>query len=92
MMNEIDQIEMAEILDNQNAAMVDVREVIEFNDFNIGGINVPAHLLNENLETLRKFDVLIIACSNGTISHIMQRVFKKKLPEKTILHLTGGIY
>ena len=59
MMNEIDQIEMAEILDNQNAAMVDVREVIEFNDFNIGGINVPAHLLNENLETLRKGSVEI---------------------------------
>ena len=91
-MSEINQTELAEVLESQNATLVDVREVIEFNDFNIGGINVPAHLLNENMEKLRQFDVLIIACSNGTISHIMQRVFKKKLPEKTVLHLTGGIY
>ncbi|MFT4733352.1 MAG: rhodanese-related sulfurtransferase [Algoriphagus sp.] len=91
-MNEINQDQLAEVLESQHAILVDIREVIEFNDFNIGGINIPSHLLNENLEKLMEFDVLIIACSNGTISHIMQRVFMKKLPTKTILHLTGGIY
>lgn len=83
---------MEEILATKNATIVDVRERSEFLDFNIGGLNVPAHLVNEHLEQLQKFDVLIIVCSNGSRSHILTRVFQKKLPKKIILHLEEGIF
>ncbi|WP_341226922.1 rhodanese-like domain-containing protein [uncultured Arcticibacterium sp.] len=89
---EISQNELQEVLDNQNAVIVDVRERSEFNDFNIGGISVPAHLLNEHLKDLTEFDTLIVACSNGARSYILARVIQKKLPEKNILHLGEGVF
>jgi rhodanese-related sulfurtransferase len=88
----ISQTELQQIINCKNVCLVDVREEIEFDEFNIGGINIPGHLISERLAALEKFDFLIIACSNGTISHILTRVFKKKLPQKTILHLKDGIY
>lgn len=89
---EISQKELSDIIDNQKTAIVDVREKSEFDDFNIGGINIPAHLLNEHLEELEAFDTLIIACSNGARSYILARVIQKKLPEKNVLHLTEGVF
>ena len=89
---EINQAEMKAIIDCVNVCLVDVREPIEYQEFNIGGINIPSHLVNEHLENLKSFDFLIIACSNGTISHILTRVFQKKLQHKVILHLKEGIY
>ena len=49
---EISQKNLAEVIDNQNSIIVDVREKSEFDDFNIGGINIPAHLLNETLKRI----------------------------------------
>jgi rhodanese-related sulfurtransferase len=89
---EINQTEMLTILDAKNVCLVDIREVIEFQEFNIGGINIPSHLINEKIDLLKSFDVLIIACSNGTLSQILLRVFQKKLPQKTIIHLKEGIF
>jgi rhodanese-related sulfurtransferase len=88
----INQTELQEIINCKNVCLVDVREEIEFHNFNIGGINIPSHLINEQLYLLESYDVLIIGCSNGTISHILTRVFRKKLPKKNILHLDKGIY
>ena len=89
---QIAQKELSKYLEDSTAMIVDVRDEWEFRDFNIGGINVPAHLLNENLDQLKKYQTLIIVCSNGTRSHIMSRVIQKKLPEQTILHLEEGIF
>lgn len=89
---QIDQQEMQEELKNESAVLVDIREELEFADFNIGGINIPAHLINERQHLLENFTTLILACSNGTRSHILSRVFLKKFPEKRILHLKEGIY
>ncbi|AWV98187.1 rhodanese-like domain-containing protein [Arcticibacterium luteifluviistationis] len=89
---EINQKELKNVLDKENATIVDVRETSEFKDFNIGGINIPAHLLNEHLDELREFDTLIVACSNGARSYILAKIIQKKLPQKNVLHLTEGVF
>ncbi|KPM46982.1 rhodanese-like domain-containing protein [Jiulongibacter sediminis] len=89
---EIELSELEEFLKDPEAALVDVRESWEFRDFNIGGINVPAHLLNEHIHILEGYKKLVIACSNGTRSSILARVFKKKLPEAAIYHLSEGVF
>lgn len=89
---EISQAELADIKQKPQTEIVDIREHLEFEDFNIGGINVPAHLLNENLDRLETYQHLIVVCSNGTRSHILSRVMAKKLPMIQIYHLSEGIY
>jgi rhodanese-related sulfurtransferase len=74
-----------------NYTVVDIREIEEFTSHNIGGLNIPAHLLNENLALLQSSKKIVVVCSNGTRSHIMARVMQKKIPSAQIYHLTEGI-
>jgi rhodanese-related sulfurtransferase len=93
-MNEVKEIsaEEFEIFKFQKSTLiVDVREKEEFQQFNIGGLNMPAHLLKENLTELEKYKKLLIICSNGLRSHIMARVIQKKIPSAIVYHLTEGI-
>jgi rhodanese-related sulfurtransferase len=89
---EIDRNEMKELLKLGSSEIIDIREIWEFKDFNIGGINVPAHELNEYKDIMEQFENLIIVCSNGTRSSIVARVLAKKLPNTTIYHLEEGIF
>ncbi len=89
---EINQSETQDLIEKGSAVIVDVREKWEFDDFNIGGINIPAHLLNDHLNELKQYSQLIVACSNGTRSSIMARVIQKKLPKKEIYHLEEGVF
>ncbi len=83
--------ELPEWLSDKDCQLIDIRETEEFAEFNLGGINIPSHLINENVEKLSAYTTLIIACSNGTRSHILARVYRKKFPGKRILHLKDGI-
>lgn len=89
---EIAQNDLESVLSNPNTILVDVREITEFADFNIGGINIPPHKITERLEELKDYQTIVVACSNGTRSGIVARLLTKKLPEKTILHLEEGIF
>ncbi len=89
---EISQNDLESILSEPNAVLLDVREISEFGDFNIGGINIPPHEITERLEELQNYKTIIVACSNGTRSSIVARLLAKKLPEKRILHLEEGIF
>jgi rhodanese-related sulfurtransferase len=93
-MNEVKEIneQEFEILNSQKSTLIiDVREKEEFQHFNIGGLNMPSHLLKDYLQELKKYDNLIIVCSNGLRSHIMARVIQKKIPSANVFHLTEGI-
>jgi rhodanese-related sulfurtransferase len=89
---EISQNDLAAVLSKPCTILLDVREITEFADFNIGGINIPPHEITERLEELKSYDSIIVACSNGTRSSIVARLLTKKLPEKNILHLEEGIF
>lgn len=89
---EISQQDLEAALAKPKTLLLDVREVWEFADFNIGGINIPPHEITERLEDLNNYDTIIVACSNGTRSSIVARLLTKKLPNKEILHLEEGIF
>ena len=89
---EISQNDLKSILSNPKSILLDVREISEFADFNIGGINIPPHEVTERLDELKNYQTIVVACSNGTRSSIVARLLKKKLSEKTILHLKEGVF
>jgi len=89
---EITQKELEGLLLKPKTLLLDVREISEFADFNIGGINIPPHEITERLEELSNYNTIIVACSNGTRSSIVARLLTKKLPDKEILHLEQGIF
>lgn len=89
---EISQQNLETILAKPKTLLLDVREVWEFADFNIGGINIPPHEITERLDELGDYDTIVVACSNGTRSSIVARLLTKKLPTKEILHLEEGIF
>ena len=89
---EISQSDLESILSDPKSILLDVREMSEFVDFNIGGINIPPHEFTERLEEIKNYQIIVVACSNGTRSSIVARLLTKKLPEKTILHLKEGVF
>src|ERR1700712_4757504 len=88
----IPQAELAALLQIPKTVLLDVREVSEYQDFNIGGINIPPHEIPDKLQLLDAYENIIVACSNGTRSGIIARVLLKKLPNKRIYHLEEGVY
>ena len=91
---EINRNQIEELINSDiySCSIIDVREKEEFVDFNIGGLNIPAHEVTGKIEFLEKFEKLIIVCSNGMRSNIMARVLLKKLKNPQIMHLTEGIF
>lgn len=85
------QIAYSELENFKDSERVDVREKIEFAEYNVGGRNIPAHELNYFLNELEKEEKLVVYCSNGLRSSIVARVLAKKLPTIPIFHLSSGI-
>lgn len=92
MYTEITQKQLEEFKSKPSTVLLDVRETWEYNDFNIGGINIPPHEITDRLSEIEGYENIIVACSNGTRSSIVARLLTKKLPETTIYHLEEGIF
>ncbi|GAB2592368.1 rhodanese-like domain-containing protein [Spirosoma areae] len=74
-------------------ALVDVRDEWEFEEFNIGGLNIPLPDIRARKTELLPYGSLIIICTNGARSRVAAKDFLRQ-PEfqhKTIYHLHGGI-
>ena len=83
-----------EILRQQpETAVIDVRDEWEFDEFNIGGINVPLPDLRARKPELLPFDALIVICTNGARSRVAAKdlLRQPEFQHKTIYHLHGGI-
>lgn len=95
MQKEIKEISLEEYLEFKKSGIsflaVDIREIIEYGEYNLGDKNIPAHEINDNIDYLKLFENIAVVCSNGTRSHIMARVIQKKIPSAQIYHLTEGI-
>lgn len=74
-------------------AVVDVRDEWEFDEFNIGGLNIPLPDLRARKSELLPFDAVIVLCENGARSRVAAKDLRRQ-PEfqhKTIYHLHGGL-
>lgn len=74
-------------------AVIDVRDEWEFDEFNIGGLNIPLPDIRARKSELVPYETLIAICTNGVRSRIAAKDFLRQpeLQNKTIYHLHGGI-
>lgn len=78
---------------NTDAALIDVRESWEFEEFNEGGINIPLAEIREKRDLLASYQTIIVICTNGVRSKVAAMDYCR-IPEwssKRILHVKGGI-
>ena len=75
------------------AVVVDVRDDWEFEEFNLGGINVPLADIRTRRAELLPYDPIIVMCSNGVRSRVAAKdlLRQAEFTRKTIYHLHGGI-
>lgn len=72
--------------------IIDVREELEFQTFNIGGVNIPLGTLLKEAEDLdyNKSDEIIVICQRGLRSETATRVLSQN-GYKNVRNLTGGL-
>lgn len=85
--------EVEERKQNPNAIVVDVREQWEFEEFNIGGINIPLGEIRQRRPELDAYQQIIVVCTNGMRSRVAATDYGRveAWADKAIYHLKGGI-
>lgn len=76
-----------------NSAVIDVRDEWEFDEFNIGGLNIPLPDIRARKAELLPYHSLIVICTNGVRSRVAAKdlLRQPEFQHKTIYHLHGGI-
>lgn len=78
-------------LENKTIQLIDVREDYEFEDFNIGGINLPLPVLNKKLHEINPLQPTVIICQTGIRSKKAIGIISEQYPEMKIYHLEKGL-
>ncbi len=93
MYTDISLTDMETLRQQPGAAVVDVRDEWEFDEFNLGGLNIPLPDIRARIDELVSFDTLLVICQNGVRSRVAAKDFLRQpaLRHKTIYHLRGGI-
>lgn len=79
------------LLSKEGYQLIDVREVIEHDDFNIGGENIPMNEIFENTQRLSNSQPVIFYCQKGIRSAIVIQRLEEKLGLTNLVNLSGGI-
>ena len=85
--------ELDKLREQPGAVVVDVRDAWEFDEFNLGGLNVPLPDIRTRQAELLPYNPLLVICTNGVRSRVAAKDFLRQpaLRDKTIYHLHGGI-
>lgn len=62
--------------------LIDVREAYEYEEHNIGGMNIPLYDLSQHIPELLPYQTLIFCCSSGTRSKIAVNLLKDSFQGK----------
>ncbi|MDN5289326.1 MAG: rhodanese-like protein [Mucilaginibacter sp.] len=90
------QINATELLTRLNNGerlnLIDVREVIEYHTYNIGGRNIPLSKLEQSINKLgyNKTDEIIVICKVGLRSESAQTILREN-GYQDVKNLTGGL-
>jgi rhodanese-related sulfurtransferase len=92
-MNSITPLDLKEKLDNCEAiVLIDVREVFEHNDFNIGGKLIPMNTVFEQVENIPKDKPVVLYCAKGIRSAMVIQRLQEKYGYANLINLSGGMY
>jgi rhodanese-related sulfurtransferase len=92
-MHPISSKELSERMQNgEELNLLDVREVMEYHTYNIGGKNVPLSALSNNINALEynKSVELIVICKAGLRSETARTILTENGYEQ-VRNLTGGL-
>ena len=83
---------LTRIQNGESLNLLDIRESIEYHTYNIGGINVPLSVLNDNINQLEynKTDEIIVICKVGLRSETATTILIKN-GYLQARNLTGGL-
>jgi len=75
------------------SVVVDVRDAWEFDEFNLGGLNLPLPDIRARKSELLPYNPIIVICTNGVRSRVAAKdlLRQPELKTKTMYHLHGGI-
>lgn len=90
-MQSISAIALKEKIDKaEDFQLIDVRELYEHEDFNIGGELIPLHEIAQQSEKIATDKPVIIYCRKGIRSQIAIQRLQEKFPFTNLINLIGG--
>jgi len=93
-MNIITAKELKSKFDNKDVfQLIDVREDYQFEEFNIGGINIPLGQVFSNLDKIEKDKPVVFICNTGRKTKAILHTIKRKLNlnNNNLYTLKGGV-
>ncbi len=83
----------AKVDNNEKFQLIDVREEHDFEDFNIGGVNIPLGKIFSSLDKIDTDKPVILICNSGRKTAAIIHTINRKLDLNTdsIYTLKGGI-
>jgi rhodanese-related sulfurtransferase len=80
------------IINSSKIQLIDIREDYEFEDHNIGGLNIPMENLFNSLDQIDTDKQVILCCKTGGRASAMAHTLKRKLKLTNIYTLEGGVF
>lgn len=65
--------------------LIDVREEYEFEEYNLGGINIPLYELTSRISEILKAKTIVLYCSTGRRSRIAHQLIMKRFNGKVYI-------
>jgi len=93
-MKEITAEELHHKIENgEKINLVDVREIYEHEDYNIGGVNIPLAELPQHLDQLKELgnEDFVLYCRSGNRSGTAQKLLAIQYNIQNTINLKGGI-
>ena len=91
-MNTITPQELKEKLENKDVfQLIDIREDYEFEDYNLGGLNIPMDDIFSSLDKIDKDKAVIFICNSGKRSAAIIHTLKRKLQLDDFYSVSGGV-
>lgn len=76
---------------DENAVLIDVREEYEYEDENIGGINIPMGEVLSRVNDLKDSASIYLCCRSGKRSRAIALHLSKHVAPVKVYSLAGGI-
>jgi len=79
------------ISDKSDFQLIDVRESYEYEDSNIGGMNIPLGEILGETDRIPKDKPVVLCCKSGKRSAAMTLTLERKFGMDNLLTLQGGL-
>ena len=76
---------------NSNFVLIDVREEYEYEDENIGGVNIPLAEVLDQINDFNEEQNLVFCCKSGKRSQAIAHTVERKTNRNNVFTLEGGI-